>query len=434
MFDRDSDRRDARLAIACLEAGIEAARPERAVANAVTVDGDHLEVGEATVELAGIESIRVIGGGNAAGGIAAGLEASLGDRIDGGLVVTDAPRSTDRVDIREGDHPLPTGRNRHATADLLERAREADRSDLVLAPITGGGSALLCAPAGDLTVADLAATTEALLKAGTPIDRINAIRRRCSHLKGGGLAAALAPARTIGLLVSDVIGDHSTIASGPLSPDPGVEPSIPDGIAVPETVRTHLADGGTVESQAHDADDTFDRLDRVVVADGNRAISAAADRAREAGVDPTVLSTGIRGAAADAARTQVAIAEEVAATGRPVASPAVLLSGGETTVEVEGSGAGGPNTTFGTAAALDAADGPRMAIASVDTDGLDGSAEAAGAIVTESTVDDPERARSALDADDTAGYLRDRGALLASGPTGTNVNDLRAIVIGVDGE
>ncbi|MFW6436106.1 MAG: glycerate kinase type-2 family protein [Halococcoides sp.] len=425
MFDVDRfERRDVRLAVESLAAGIAAAHPERAIAETVSLSGDHLQVGDLWVDLTGADRVRVLGGGNAAGAIAAALEAVLGDRIDDGLVVTDDPRPTDRVTIREGDHPLPTDRNRRATAELLDRARATGPEDLVLAPITGGGSALCCAPAGGLTVEDLAATTDALLAAGVPIDRINAIRRRCSQIKGGGLADALAPARTIGLLVSDVVGDPSDIASGPLSPDPDVDPSIPDGVDLPRVVREHLADGGTVGPETD-----HDRLDRIVIADTERAIGGAATRVRDAGIEPTVLSTRIEGGAADAARTQVAIAEEVATTGRPVAPPTVLLSGGETTVDVTGDGSGGPNTTFATAAALASAGGPPMAIASVDTDGLDGSAGAAGAVVTETTVDDPERARAALAGDDTAAYLRERDALLESGPTGTNVNDLRAVVV-----
>jgi len=425
VFDADRfERADVRLAVESLAAGTRAAHPRRAIADAVTLDGEDLRVEDLTVDLARVNRVLVLGAGNAAGTIAAALNDTLGDRIDDGLVVTDDPRPTDRVSVREGDHPLPTARNERATSDLLDRAHAAGPDDLVLAPITGGGSALLCAPAGDLSVEDLAATTDALLAAGVPIDRINAIRRRCSLVKGGGLASALAPARTIGLHVSDVVGEASVIASGPLSPDPGAEPSIPDGVDLPRAVREHLADGGTVGPETDD-----DRVDRVVIADGKRAIEAAATRVRDAGVAPTVLSTTIRGGAADAARTQVAIAEEIAATGRPVDPPAVLLSGGETTVDVTGEGRGGSNTTFATAAALAAADGPRMAIASVDTDGQDGSAGAAGGVVTESSVDDPDRARAALLDDDTASYLRERGTLLDSGPTGTNVNDLRAVVV-----
>ncbi|MFW6436396.1 MAG: glycerate kinase type-2 family protein [Halococcoides sp.] len=428
MFDADRfERPDRRLAVECVEAGIEAARPERAIPSAVGLDGSTLRIDETQIDLSGVERVLVLGGGNAAGPMAAALEDVLGDRIDGGAVVTDTPRPTDRIETFEGDHPLASPRNRRATRALLERARAAGPEDLVLAPITGGGSALLCAPAGDLTVDDLAATTDALLRAGEPIERINRIRRRCSVLKGGGLAAAIAPARTIGLLISDVIGDPHLIASGPLSPDPGVEPSLPEGVAVPAPVRDHLADGGTVGPAADDP--VFDRVTRAVVADGDTAIHGAAARARAAGVDPVVLSTRIRGPAAPAATTHVAIAEEIAATGRPVEPPAVLLSGGETTVAVAGSGAGGPNTTFATRAALEARDGPAIAVASVDTDGRDGSADAAGAVVTETTVEAPDRARQALADDDTATYLRERAALLEAGPTGTNVNDLRAVVI-----
>lgn len=427
---------DARaLALECLEAGIEAGHPHRVIRDAVSLEDETLSVADATYDLAAYDEVVVLGGGNAAAHVAAALEDVLGDRIDRGVVVADDPAETDRVTVLEGDHPVPSERGVAATRELLEAADAAGAETLVLAAITGGGSALMAAPADGLSLADLRATTDALLESGADIHEINAVRKHCSALKGGRLARRLAPATAVSVILSDVVGnDLSVIASGPVAPD---ESTFEDGrsvidrydLDVPETVADRLERGraGAIPETPGPDDPAFERVSNHIVADGMTVLEAAREVAAEHGYDPLMLSARVRGEAREAATTHVAIAEEVLATGVPVSPPAVLLSGGETTVTVTGDGTGGPNQEFVTSAALDLE--PGITVAAVDTDGIDGASDAAGGVVDDRTVDASERARDALAANDVFPYLADRNGLIKTGPTGTNLNDLRVLVV-----
>ena len=242
-----TDARD--VALACIEAGIEAGHPRTIISDAVALEDETLRVGDATADFCEYDDLVVLGGGNAAAHVAAALEEILGDRIDGGVVVTDDPVETAHVGVREGDHPVPSQRGVAGTRDLLAAADAADEDTLVLAAITGGGSALMPAPAGGVSLADLQATTDALLASGADIGEINAVRKHLSALKGGRLARRVAPATVVAILFSDVVGnDPSVIASGPLTPD---ETTYADALAVlerygidaPETVVDRLERG-----------------------------------------------------------------------------------------------------------------------------------------------------------------------------------------------
>jgi hydroxypyruvate reductase len=399
--------------------------------------------------------VLVIGGGNAAARLAAALEARLGDRIDGGIVVTDDPDDSvalERIDVVEGSHPYPDRAALEGTERLLELAADAGPDDLVLGAITGGGSALLPAPAGEITLEGLRELTEALVRSGATIDEINAVRKHVSALKGGQFARTAAPASVAALVISDVVGDDpATIASGPFSPDPT---TFADAravlerydLVVPESVRRRLEVGaaGDVPETPGADDPAFDSVDVHVLASNATAIEAASEIAAAAGFEPLVLSTRIRGEASEVGPIHAGIAEEVAASGRPVEPPAVLLSGGETTVTVgDAAGRGGPNQEFALSAAL-ACSAPEAVVASVDTDGIDGATDAAGALVASDAVGnadsvgeaengdgviDAADARQALDDHDVYPLLADADALLHTGATGTNVNDLRVIVV-----
>jgi hydroxypyruvate reductase len=432
-----SEGRD--VALECVAAGIEAGHPRTVVRDAVALEGTTLRVGDATYDLDDYDEVVVLGGGNAAAHVAAALEDVLGGRIAGGVVVTDDPVATDRVTVREGDHPVPSERGVAGARAVLEAAGAADAGTLVLAAITGGGSALMPAPAGEVSLADLQSTTDALLESGADIGEINAVRKHLSALKGGRLARRAAPATVVSLLLSDVVGnDPGTIASGPLAPDTS---TFDDALAVlerygidaPVAVVDRLERGaaGDVAETPGPDDPAFERVSNRVVADGTTVLEAARDAAGERGYGTLVLSSRVRGEAREAARTHVAIAEEIRATGTPLAPPAVVLSGGETTVTVRGDGTGGPNQEFATSAALELADGRDggITVAAVDTDGIDGATDAAGALVDGATVEDPERARAALAANDVSPYLEGRNGLILTGPTGTNLNDLRVLVV-----
>ncbi|GGN14433.1 glycerate kinase type-2 family protein [Halarchaeum nitratireducens] len=427
-------RRD--LARECALAGFEAAHPATVVREEVALDGGRLRIGGATIDCDDYETVVVLGGGNAASQVAAALEDVLGDALAGGVVVTDDPAETERVDVRPGDHPVPSERGVASTQALCEAADAVDERTLVLAVITGGASALLPAPAAGLTLADLRATTDALLDSGATINEVNAVRKHCSALKGGRLAARLAPARVATLVFSDVVGDDlSVIGSGPTVADPSTYAdalAVLDDydVAVPEAIRGHLERGAAGErAETPGADDpAFERVSTHVLATNRTAVDAAVGRAREAGYEPLVLSTRVRGEAREAAKTHVAIAEEALATGDPLSPPCVVVSGGECTVTVRGDGEGGPNLEFALSAALEL-DG-ETALCAVDTDGIDGATAAAGAVVDAATLADRRAARRALRENDALPVLDDADALVTTGATGTNVNDLRVLVVG----
>jgi hydroxypyruvate reductase len=430
-----TDAHDALLA--CLGAGIEATNPETVIEAQVDVSEGRLRVGETTYDLYPYREVIVLGGGNAAAHVARALERTLGDELDGGIVVTDDPVETDRVTVLPGDHPVPSERGVESTEQLLERAAAAGADTLVLGVITGGGSALMPAPADGISLDDLKATTDLLLRSGATIHEINAVRKHLSALKGGQLADALAPATTVALILSDVVGnDLDVIASGPLVPDSS---TFQDALSVierfdldvPAAVRDRIQQGGAgdLAETPKPGDAVFETVSTHVIADGFTALEAASEVARENGYAPLILSSRIEGEAAEAAKSHAGIANEVRATGNPIAAPAILFSGGETTVSVDGEGSGGPNQEFALAAGL-GVDGETI-VAAVDSDGIDGASEAAGAIVDQSVIDEHE-AQRALDANDTGTYLAARDAQILSGPTGTNVNDLRALLIDAD--
>lgn len=431
----------AELAMDCVEAGIRAADPERATRERVRVADGQLHVSGSEYDLVDHDRVVVLGGGKAAAGVTQALETALGDHLTEGVVAVPGDADTsglDRVEATTAGHPTPTDGSVAAGERTLAAATKADARTLVLAVVTGGGSACLAAPAGDLSLDDLRGVTDGLLAAGADIDETNAVRKHVSALKGGRLAQAATPATVVGVLVSDVVGDDpAVIASGPTAPDPT---TYADALEVLDryeidapAVRVHLEAGlrGEYPETPDAGDGVFDRVTNHVLAGARTAIDAARDHAHEAGYEPLVLSSRVRGEAREAALTGVAIAEETLATGDPVAPPAVVLSGGETTVTVRGDGTGGPNGEYALRAALELAgsDAP-VALACVDTDGHDGSAEAAGALVDPGTVADPAAARDALARSDSHGYLAERGALVRTGATGTNVNDLRVFVVG----
>lgn len=423
-------------ALACLEAGIEAAHPRNVVEQAIRLDGDRLLVAGTEYDLGGIDRVIVLGGGKAAGTVAAALESVLGERLDSGAVVCPDPVDTQRVAVHVGDHPVPSDRSVAGTRELLAMVEAADASTLVLAVITGGGSALMAAPAPGVALEDLQTVTDALLASGASIHEINAVRKHLSAIKGGGLARTAAPAQVVSLLFSDVVGDDlDVIASGPTAPDASTFSDalgVLDryGIEEPAAVRDRLERGvsGEFDETAGPDDPTFDRVSNHVLANGFTALSAARATALDHGYETCLLSSRIRGEAREAARSMAAIGEEVAASGHPVEPPAVLLAGGECTVTVAGEGSGGPNQEFAVSAALEL-EGTAIALATVDTDGRDGATDAAGALIDGATVDNPEAARDALDANNAYPYLAERDALLVTGPTGTNINDIRALVI-----
>jgi hydroxypyruvate reductase len=421
----------------CLAAGIDAARPSTVIQKRVAYDADEdsLVVAGESYDLSGIENVYVVGGGNAAGAIAHAVEEVLSSRLTAGAVVTDATRETTNIETLRGDHPVPSDRGVENTTRMRSFAADADAGDLVLAVIGGGGSALMATPVDRVSLDALRSLTEDLLASGATIGEINAVRKHLSDLKGGQLARTTAPATVVGVVLSDVVGDDlSVIASGPTAPDPT---TYEDALAVldqydvdaPSSIRAHLEDGAAGELRETPGleSDIFDHVSNHIIANGRTAIRAASQVTIERGYTPLVLSSSVRGEAREVAKVHVAVAEECQASGEPVEPPAVLISGGETTVTVRSDGTGGPNQELALSGALEIPS--EVVLGSVDTDGLDGSTDAAGALVDARTVTDRGDAQSALGANDAYPLLDEYDALLETGETGTNVNDLRVMVV-----
>ncbi|WP_237478651.1 glycerate kinase type-2 family protein [Lichenibacterium dinghuense] len=380
----------------------------------------------------------VIGAGKAAAAMAAAVEARWTSPLDG-LVITryghGAPTSS--IEVVEAAHPVPDDAGARATARILERVGGLTSDDLVLCLLSGGGSALLAAPAPGLTLADKQAVNHDLLRSGADIAEMNCVRRHLSAVKGGRLARAVAPASLVTLAVSDVPRDDlATIASGPTVPDPT---TLADaravlqkyGISPPPAVAALLASGIAETPKPGDA--CFDRSRTVLVARPQSALDAAAAVARAAGVTPVLLGDAIEGEAREVARVMAAIARSCRAHGHPQPAPCVLLSGGETTVTVRGTGRGGRNAEFLLALAI-ALDGlPGVSALAGDTDGIDGSEDNAGAFADADTLARARAlgldARASLAANDGYGFFSALGDLVLTGPTLTNVNDFRAILI-----
>lgn len=380
----------------------------------------------------------VVGAGKASASMAAALEAAWPDVRLSGIVVTRYGHAVPagRIEIVEAGHPVPDENGLRAARRIVDAVRGLGADDLVVALISGGGSALLTAPGGSISLEEKQAINRALLSSGATIGQMNTVRKQLSAIKGGRLARAAAPARVVTLVISDVPGDDpSTIASGPTVADrstPSEARAILGrfGIPLPPSVLAVLAAADAAVEPAWPAGDV-----RVIAAPVN-ALMAAAEVAREHGLTPLVLGDAIEGESREVGIVMAGIARSVRRHAMPVAAPALLLSGGETTVSIRGgaAGRGGRNTEFllGLAAALDGEAGI-WAIAG-DSDGIDGTEEAAGAIVTPDTLArarayglDP---RSVLAAHDSCTLFEAIGDLVVTGPTLTNVNDIRAILVG----
>ena len=380
----------------------------------------------------------VVGAGKAAGAMARAVERTWEGPLDG-VVVTRYGHGvpTERIEVVEAAHPVPDAAGQAAAARMLRLARELGPDDLMLCLISGGGSALLALPAEGLSLTDKQAVNRALLASGAAIGEMNCLRKHLSAIKGGRLAAAAAPARVLTLAISDVPGDGpDVIASGPTVPD---RTSFADaravlekyGIEPPAAVARFLEEARDETPKPHDprlANSSF-RL----VARPQDMLEAAAAAAREAGITPLILGDAIEGEAREVAKVMGGIARQVRLHGQPVTAPCLLLSGGETTVTLRGKGRGGRNSEFQLALAL-ALEGQAGTYAlACDTDGIDGSEDNAGALVTPDTLARAEARgispKEALASNDAYGFFSALGDLLITGPTLTNVNDFRAILI-----
>lgn len=382
----------------------------------------------------------VVGVGKAAAAMAQAVEAHYPLETLEGLVITRYGHAlpTRRLEVIEAAHPVPDAAGSRATERVLELAGSLGPDDLLLCLISGGGSALLTAPEG-LDLAQKAELTRQLLACGADITEMNTVRKHLSRVKGGRLAAAAAPARVLSLILSDVVGDDvSSIASGPTAPDPSTFEEALEVLAryqldAPEARRQlERGQAGRIPETPKPGDALFGRVENVLVASNQQSLEAAAAALREAGLPAHILSDSVTGEAREVARVHAALARQIIRYGQPFARPCALISGGETTVTLKGrAGRGGRNGAFALSLALELDGLPNVYALAADSDGVDGSEDNAGAFVTPDALNElgARRARAYLDASDSYGFFERAGLLLTTGPTHTNVNDVRIVLV-----
>jgi glycerate 2-kinase len=435
-------RRDARAIFA---AGLAAADPARLIQRCLQVDGQVLRAGERLYDLTKHSDLYIVGAGKATARMALAVEALLGERIAGGIIIVKRGHRIPlrKVEVVEAGHPIPDQTGVNATESIIRLLRRTQKTDLILCLISGGASALWCSPIEGLSLQDKQQTTQALLECGARIQEVNTIRKHTSGVKGGRLVEIVHPATVLSLILSDVIDDSlDNIGSGPTAPDSSTFAdclSIVErygvGEMIPVAVRSFLKKGaaGEIVDTPKAGDPIFQKVQNLVIGNNQLALVAAKEKAEALGYQTLVLSSAIEGEARKVAIDHMIMARNVLSGSRPIRPPACIISGGETTVTIRGDGLGGRNQEFALAAAIEI-DGLGGVVAfSGGTDGTDGPTDAAGGIVDGTTVqrgrDKGLDARSYLERNDSYPFLRTVGDLLITGPTLTNVMDLRVVLI-----
>jgi glycerate 2-kinase len=432
------------ICLAIFRAGLEAVDPYKATKTALHLSGEELHVEEYNYRLENFKRIVVIGAGKGSAPMAQAVEEILGEYLEGGLIVIKygytAPLK--KIKLIEGGHPIPDKAGQQGARELLEIVKELGKDDLVLCLISGGGSALLPAPVEGVGLGEKQETTKILLESGASIHEINAIRKHLSRIKGGWLAKAVAPATMITLILSDVIGDDlDVIASGPTVGDRN---TFSDCLKViekyelndqlPPAVMEHLRKGakGKAQETPKPDDPIFRTGLNLIVGSNMQCLEAAESKAKKMGCQTLILSSLVEGETREAAKVHGAILKEIIRTGKPLAPPACIISGGETTVTIRGKGKGGRNQEFALACGLEIAGWEGAAVFSAGTDGTDGPTDAAGAFADWRMV---ERAHAigldpsaALQENDAYPLFERLGDLIITGPTNTNVMDIRILI------
>jgi glycerate-2-kinase len=439
------DRKARALALKGLENAVNAADPKKIMKSKISLRGSVLRVDGYSFDLKKFKHVYVIGGGKASGSMAETLEEIVGAHITFGIV--NVPRGskhkTSIVKIHEASHPVPDESGVEGARRMMEIAEKADKEDLVICLISGGGSSLMPLPRGEITIADKRKITEDLLKCGATINEINTVRKHISEFKGGWLAKKAFPATVLNLILSDVLGDPlDFIASGPTVPD---STTFSDTIKVlkkyglwekaPESVRKVLLDGerGLIPETPKADDEVFKRVFNVVIGNNRYSSMAACEALKSRDLNTILLTAFLEGEARHVGTVLASVAREVNASGNPVTKPAGVVAGGETTVTVLGKGLGGRNQELALAAALKLRGLDGVVVASISTDGVDGPTDAAGALADGKTLARAEKmqlgAEKYLAENDSYNFFSKLGDLIFTGPTGTNVNDVSVIVV-----
>jgi len=433
-------------ALSIFHSGVKAADPENAVQQSVKVKGQKLVIQDKVYDLARYDGVYVIGAGKAAAAMAQAVEARLNPWLKGGIINVKYGHGTPlkRIEVNEAGHPIPDEAGIRGTDRMIQFLKGTGEKDLVLFLVSGGGSALLPCPAEGLTLRDKQKVTELLLECGATIHQINAVRKHLSLIKGGRMARLAHPSTLISLILSDVIGDDiDCIASGPTAPD---RSTFSDCLRIienhgirhrmPLAVMAILERGerGELEETPKEDEAVFKKTQNVIIGNNFLALDAARQKADELGYHSLILSSSFQGEAKDIAKVHAILAKEVLTTDHPVPRPACVISGGETTVVIKGTGLGGRNQEFALAAAKDIDGLEPVVILSGGTDGTDGPTDAAGALADGRTIARARKtgmdANTYLDRNDSYHFFQTLGDLLVTGPTRTNVMDLRLVLVG----
>jgi len=424
--------------------------PYLAVKRFVRVEGNRLTLGpedrvEVELDLAKYDRISLVGGGKATAPMARAMEDLLGEKIHKGMINVKYGFTQElaQTEIVEADHPLPDNSGVEGTRKILDFLQKAKEKDLIFSLISGGGSALLPQPAGKIILSEKQELTRSLLKCGASIDEINAVRKHISSSKGGQMARTAHPATTVNLMLSDVVGDNmDVIASGPFVPDTSTYKDVwgifrkYDLEGIPQAIHDHLTAGAErrIPETPKAGEPIFEKVFNFIVGSNILALESAKKKAEDLGYRTLILSSMVEGETKEVARVHSAVAREIVKTGRPISPPACIISGGETTVTIHGDGLGGRNQEFCLAAAPDLVDlPPRVVILSGGTDGNDGPTDAAGAVVDPFTVrrgvDMGMEAAEFLGNNDAYHFFEKTNDLLMTGPTNTNVMDVRLVLV-----
>jgi len=440
---RKDNLRDKALRI--FKAAVEEVDPYQAVKRHFHRKSSRLYVETKLYQLDDFKRVFVIGGGKAAASMAKAVEEVLGDRIEAGLINVKYgyTEKLKLIKVNEAGHPIPDKSGMQGCIEILNLLSQTKSDDLVICLISGGGSALLPLPCEGITLEEKRKTTELLLKCGATIQEINAVRKHISKIKGGRLACAAYPSELITLILSDVIGDDlAVIASGPTVPDKSTFLDAKEILGryelldkLPGSIIRHIQQGikGKVPETPKENKTLFRRTFNLIVGSNVLAIRGAEKKAKELGFNTLFLSSSIEGEAKEIAKVHAAIAREILSTGNPIPPPACVISGGETTVTVKGDGLGGRNLEFALAAGMEIEGLDGVVILSAGTDGTDGPTDAAGGIVDGSTVKrakklglDPQKY---LERNDSYHFLKQLDDLVITGPTRTNVMDIRVVLV-----
>jgi len=432
-------------ALKIFKKGLAAVDPKACIHSYCSREGHLLKIENKTYDLTQFKKIFIIGAGKAGASMAVAIEEILGDRITAGLVIVKYGHleTLRRIRLIQAGHPIPDANGTSGAESILKIAQTAGEKDLVICLISGGGSALMTLPAHGITLKDKQETTTKLLDCGAAIHEINTIRKHVSRIKGGQLGIAVSPAAMICFVLSDVVGDDlDTIASGPAVPDPGtfgqcfrILEKYNIKAFLPEAVVNHLKKGlqGLIHETPKTGDPVFQNVSHTIIARNVDALISAKREAIKLGYNTQILSSMFEGESRDIAAVHTAIAREIIATGHPVTPPACVLSGGETTVTITGPGKGGRNQEFALACAIGIKGIENVVILSAGTDGTDGPTDAAGAIADHTTIHRADEIglipENFLKNNNAYPFFERLSDLVKTGPTNTNVMDLRMILV-----